>query len=353
MLSFGKLTWKYEDIVYIAVKDLQNQRGTVTAQNEVDDLSRRNMARISVLMPVYNVKDYIAEALASIQSQTFTDIEIVIVDDGSTDGTLQIVEHIASLDPRIIIVRVPRNLGLTFALNIGLPFCHAPFIARMDGDDIALPTRLEKQLKFLEENPGVALVGCASIQIDQTGRPIAGLRIARKPAEKDIAKIILLNTPCLHIWLARRELYDKLDGYREMRYSEDYDFLLRAWTAGFRLSNLDEPLMQIRSWPGNTSSCLETRKAHYYIRRLCRERMKNGCDSFSKEEYDLAVKPGKLENFLFHLAYKCAQRGLLVQHSIKPFVYIPIAAMLSTWQARYYFDSIRLKLAWPESMRST
>jgi glycosyltransferase involved in cell wall biosynthesis len=353
MLSFGNLTWKYKDIVYIAVKDFPDKRNIATAQNEVAGFLRRNMARISVLMPVYNVRDYVAEALASIQSQTFADLEIVIVDDGSTDGTLQIVEQIASSDPRISIIRVPRNLGLTYALNIGLPYCHAPFIARMDGDDIALPTRLEKQLRFLEENPGVALVGCASIQIDKAGRPIPGLRIALKPAEEDIPKTILLNTPCLHIWLARRELYDKLDGYREMRYSEDYDFLLRAWTAGFRLSNLAEPLMQIRSWPGNMSSCLETRKAHYYIRRLCRERMKNGCDSFSKEVYDLTVKSGKLENILFRLAHTCAQRGLLVRHSIKPFIYIPLAAMLSTWQARYYFDSIRLKLAWPESMRST
>ncbi|MGA3161874.1 MAG: glycosyltransferase [Terracidiphilus sp.] len=311
------------------------------------------MARISVLMPVYNVRNYVAEALSSIQSQTFADLEIVVVDDGSTDDTLQIVEQIASSDPRIHIIRVPHNLGLTFALNIGLLYCHAPFVARMDGDDIALPTRLEMQLRFLEENPGVALVGCASIQIDQFGRPIPGLRVARKPTEEDIPKIIFLNTPCLHIWLARRELYDKLDGYREMRYSEDYDFLLRAWTAGYRLSNLAEPLMQIRSWPGNTSSCLEQRKAHYYIRRLCRERMKNSCDSFSKKEYDLIVKPGMLENIFFRLAYKCAQRGLLVRHSLKPYVYLLLSAMLSPWQARYLFDSLRLKLAWPESLRST
>ena len=78
------------------------------------------MARISVLLAVYNVEAYVAEALASIQSQTYTDIEIVVVYDGSTDGTLRIVEQIASSDSRIIIVRSSRNLGLPLALNLGL-----------------------------------------------------------------------------------------------------------------------------------------------------------------------------------------------------------------------------------------
>jgi glycosyltransferase involved in cell wall biosynthesis len=311
-----------------------------------------NMTRISVLLPVYNVEPYVADALTSIQSQTFSDIEIVVVDDGSTDGTLRIVEQFASTDGRIKVVRSTRNQGLSAALNLGLTYCRAPFIARMDGDDIALPERLEKQLNFLEQTPGVALVGCASIQIDQSGRPIPGLRIARKPEEKDIAQTILLNTPCLHIWLARHEVYDKLNVYRDMSFSEDYDFLLRAWTAGFRLSNLPEALMHIRTRPDNMSACVEQRKAHYYIRNLYRERVKCGHDSFSKEAFDRRVKPGKLENLFFRLALKCAQRGVLVRHSLRPFIFLPLSAVLSPWQARYFLDSIRLKLAWREAMHA-
>ena len=109
------------------------------------------MARISVLMAVYNVEAYVAEALASIQSQTYTDIEIVVVDDGSTDRTLQIVEQIASTDSRIKIVRAPRNLGLPLALNLGLTFCQAPFIARMDGDDIACQPDWKSSFVFLRK----------------------------------------------------------------------------------------------------------------------------------------------------------------------------------------------------------
>ena len=233
------------------------------------------MARISVLMNVYNVGPYIAEALASVQSQTFSDIEIIVADDGSTDGTLRIVEQIASGDSRIRIVGTPENRGIPNALNLGLGICHAPFIAKMDGDDIALPTRLEKQLQFLEDHPGISLVGCATTAIDKLGKSIPGLGISRRPATQEaVAKTMLMSAPCLHVWLARREVYDKLSGYREMRFTEDYDFLLRAVTAGFQISNLSEALMKVRTRPGNVSSRIEQRKANRYIVRLFRERLK-------------------------------------------------------------------------------
>ncbi len=268
------------------------------------------MATINVLMAVYNVEPYVAEALQSIQSQTFSDIEIVVVDDGSTDGTPRIVEQIAATDRRIKVVSSPRNQGLSSALNLGLTYCHAPFIARMDGDDIALPTRLEKQLRFLEADPDIALVGCATRAIDQSGYPIPGLGISRKPiTDKEIARTLLLASPCSHIWLARRQVYDALSGYREIEVAEDYDFLLRAITAGFRITNLPEPLMLIRTRSNNVSSRLEQRKAHYYIVKLYRERLEHGVDSFSREGYQQAVKSGKVEDRAFRFATQWARKG--------------------------------------------
>jgi len=304
------------------------------------------MARISVLLSVYNVGAYVAEALASIQSQTFTDIEIVVVDDGSTDGTLRIVEHLASFDSRIIIVRSPRNLGLPLALNLGLGFCHAPFIARMDGDDIAMPVRLEKQLQFLENNPDIVLVGCATSAIDERGQTIPGLGVSLKPVTQEaISRTLLLAPPCSHIWLARREVYDKLLGYREITVAEDYDFLLRAITAGFRVTNLPEALMLIRTRADNNSSRLEQRKAHYYTANLHRERMRNGQDSFSREGYERAVNTGRLENGVFRLAMKCVRRGLLSHSRVSRYCLLAISALVSPWQARYILLRLRLKMA--------
>jgi glycosyltransferase involved in cell wall biosynthesis len=245
---------------------------------------------------VFNVEAYVAEALSSIQSQTFTDIEMVVVDDGSTDGTLRRVEQIASADARIKVVRVSRNLGLPLALNLGLTFCQAPFIARMDGDDIALPTRLEKQLRFLEENPNIALVGCACSPIDQFGSPIPGAGISFKPVTQEaITKTMLLSTPCCHVWLARREIYAALSNYRKIPVAEDHDFLLRAVSAGFQLGNLTEALMQIRTRAGQLSSRLQQMKAYYYVVALHSERVKHGKDSFSLENFERATKSGKVE----------------------------------------------------------
>jgi len=304
------------------------------------------MAKISVLLPVYNVEPYVAEALTSIQSQTFSDIEIVVVDDGSTDGTSRIIEEIASADGRIKVVRSLRNQGLSAALNLGLTFCSSPLIARMDGDDIALPTRLKKQLWFLEENPDIALVGCATMAIDQSGRLIPGLGVSHKPTTREaIANTLLLAPPCSHIWLARREVYDTLSGYREIEVAEDYDFLLRAILAGFRITNLPEPLMLIRTRSGNISSRLEQRKAHYYIVKLYRERLEHGVDCFSKEGYARAVRSGKVESSAFRLATQCARKGFNLQNKVLRYFLLMFSALVSPWQARYYLTRFRLKMA--------
>jgi glycosyltransferase involved in cell wall biosynthesis len=304
------------------------------------------MAKISVLMNVFNVEAYIAEALASIQSQTFTDIEIVVADDGSTDGTRAAAKAIASTDSRIKVFGTARNQGVPYALNYGLQFCGAPFIAKMDGDDIALPSKLEKQLRFLDNNPDIALVGCATSAIDELGRPIPGRGVSLKPMTQEaIARTALLAPPCSQIWLARREVYDTLSGYREMLFAEDYDFLLRAIAAGFRITNLPESLMLIRTRSGNMSSRLEQRKAHYYIANLYRERIRNGQDCFSREGYARAVISGRLENGAFRLAMKCVHRGLLSQSRVLRYCLLALSALVSPWQARYFLLRLRLKMA--------
>jgi glycosyltransferase involved in cell wall biosynthesis len=297
-------------------------------------------------MNVYNVEAFIAEALESIQSQTFSDIDIVVVDDGSTDGTRRIVEKLAFTDQRIKVVGIPDNRGIPYALNLGLEFCRSPFIAKMDGDDIALSTRLEKQFQFLKNNPGIALVGCATTAINQFGHPIPGLGISRKPlTQEEISRTMLLASPCGHSWLARREVYDTLSGYREMAFSEDYDFLLRAVSAGYLLSNLPEALMQMRNRPGNMSARLELRKAHHYVVGLYRERLRNRKDSFSAERYKRAIRPGRVDNFLFRVATKCVHKGLQSRNRALRYFLTMLSAILSPWQARYFLERIRFNVA--------
>lgn len=304
------------------------------------------MAKISVLMNVFNVEPYIAEALKSIQLQTFPDIEIVVVDDGSKDKTRLIAEQMASTDRRIKVVGTSDNQGIPSALNLGITFCHAPYIAKMDGDDIALPTRLEKQLQFLEANLDISLVGCATTAIDQSGHLIPGLGISQKPVtQKAVARTMLLASPCSHIWLARRQVYDALSGYRRIDDAEDYDFLLRAISAGYHIANLPESLMLIRTRSGNASSRLEQRKAHYYIVQLYRERMERGADSFSLEDYARVVKAGKVEHRTFFFAMQCARKGLRARSRMLRYFLVALSALASPWQARYYLTRFHLKMA--------
>lgn len=155
----------------------------------------------------------------------------------------------------------------------------------------------------------------------------------------------MLAPPCSHIWLARREIYDKLAGYRNISVAEDYDFLLRAITGGFRITNLPEPLMQIRTRADNISSRLEQRKAHYYISGLYRERIRTGQDSFSREEYERAVKSNRMENGFYRLAMRCVRRGLQSQSRALRLFLLAASAVISPWQARYFFLRLHLKLA--------
>jgi glycosyltransferase involved in cell wall biosynthesis len=303
------------------------------------------MARISVLMNVFNVEPYIAEALRSIQSQTLSDLEIVIADDGSTDKTRQIAEQMAATDPRIRVVGTVENRGVPYALNMGLAYCHAPYIAKMDGDDVALPTRLEKQLQFLERNPEIALVGCATTAIDQHGSSLPGWVVSVKPVTQEaVAATMLLAPPCSHLWLARREVYDTLSGYREMLVAEDYDFLLRAISSGFHVTNLAEPLMLIRTRVGNVSSRLEQKKAHYYAVNLYHERLKHGRDSFSREGYARVVRAGSMENGAYRFAVQCVRKGLQSRNLALRYFLLALSCLASPWQARYFLLRFQLKM---------
>lgn len=116
------------------------------------------MATLSVLMPVYNVQDYVAEAIESMLNQTFSDFELIVLDDCSTDHTAEVVKSF--VDPRIIYHRNEINTGLANNLNTGLKMANGEFIARMDGDDISLPERLQTQIDFLNTHPDVDLCSC-------------------------------------------------------------------------------------------------------------------------------------------------------------------------------------------------
>jgi len=208
---------------------------------------------ISVLMPCYNAADTLNESLDSLACQTPSDFEIVAVDDGSTDATLQILRAQASKDPRLRIL--PRtHQGIIAALNAGLEACNASYVARMDADDRAHPERLEKQAVFLEAHPEVGVVSCRVMGFP-AGQVRQGFKIYLDwqnglLSDDDIRREMFVESPLPHPSLTiRRELLQQVGGYQDHGWAEDYDLLLRLYLAGARFAKLPEVLLEWREHP--------------------------------------------------------------------------------------------------------
>lgn len=188
--------------------------------------------RVSVLMPVYNAERYLAQAVKSILDQTFTDFELLIIDDGSTDGSRAILEHYAARDPRIRLVSRP-NTGYVVALNEMIAMARGEFLARMDADDVARPDRLEHQVAFLSEHPEVVCVGGWIQLIDAASRRLTCQQTPTDDASlQDLA--LQGGMPMGHPTLMyRRRDVEAIGGYRpEFMPAEDVDLILRIGERG-------------------------------------------------------------------------------------------------------------------------
>ncbi|MFA5173388.1 MAG: glycosyltransferase [Candidatus Paceibacterota bacterium] len=214
--------------------------------------------KISVLMSVYDGAKYLEESIKSIQNQTFSDFEFIIVNDASTDNSLEIIKNFS--DPRIIILNNPKNLGLTKSLNIGLKQASGEYIARLDADDLSFPERLEKQLSFMEKNEDFALVGSSAVLINEEGK-IVGKK--NKPIEFfEIKFHSLLKNPFLHPSLFfKKEILAKVGNYNEnFSFAQDYELTSRLINLGYKVSNLSEPLIKYRLENNSITGNKETRK---------------------------------------------------------------------------------------------
>ena len=196
--------------------------------------------RVTVLMPVYNAEAYLREAISSILGQSFRDFEFLIIDDGSTDGSAEIIRSYS--DPRIRFVQNVQNLRLTATLNKGLEMTRGEYIARMDADDISLPERLAKQVAFLDTHPAVGIVGVWARAFGD-----AHFKIPHPADPEHIRAKLLFDSALVHpAVLMRRSHLDKHSlRYQPMGHFEDYELWQRA--AGlFPIANIAEYLFLYR-----------------------------------------------------------------------------------------------------------
>ena len=197
--------------------------------------------KISVLMGVYNCAATVTAAVNAIIAQTFSDWELIICDDGSTDATFDILVTLAAREPRLVLLRNPTNMGLAPTLNNCLKAARGEFTARMDGDDVCAPDRFEKELAVLEREPAFDLVSCAMEFYDDNG--VYGVyHYEPYPQTKDFFK----QSPFCHAGcMMRRSVLNELGGYNEsdaVRRMEDYDLWFRFYSAGHKGRNLPDVL---------------------------------------------------------------------------------------------------------------
>jgi glycosyltransferase involved in cell wall biosynthesis len=204
---------------------------------------------VSVVMPTWNGERFLRPAIESILNQTFRDLELIIIDDGSTDSTPRILADFKDKDKdgHLIVLTNQRNLGIAGATNRGLAAARGEYVALQDHDDISLPHRLQTQLDFLQSHPAIALVGSAATLIDENG--VAYDEYIEPEEDIEIKWEMLFRCPISHTSvMTRRRLLLDVGGYSTetmLKVASDYDLLSRI-VMRYQVANITEPLVQWR-----------------------------------------------------------------------------------------------------------
>ena len=201
--------------------------------------------KISVIMGIYNCAPYLQEALDSLYVQTFQDFEIILCEDGSKDNTYEIAKKNADSHSNIKLLRNEKNLGLNATLNKCLQEAEGEYIARMDGDDISLPTRFEIEVRFLDEHPEYAIVSTSMSYFDDDGVFKVGQAVGEPQKEDFIKGTPFCHAPCM----VRKEAYEAVGGYSVSEHLlrvEDYHLWMKMYLKGYRGYRINEPLYSMR-----------------------------------------------------------------------------------------------------------
>lgn len=212
------------------------------------------MPKVSVLLPVYNAEDYLEEAANSILKQSFTDFELILIDDGSTDSSNVIMKSLARRDDRVVLAKNKYTKGVAGALNTGLDLAQADYIARMDSDDISLPQRLATQVAFLDQHPQVYILGSYYEAFD--GKALKKVIKPVKTSAQIAWQFVSVNQICHPSVMFRREVATKFGGY-PYEVAEDYAFFSMA-IREYRAFNLPQVLLKFRVHSSSVTKVNET-----------------------------------------------------------------------------------------------
>lgn len=229
---------------------------------------------VSIILPTYNRTQYVKRAIESVLDQTYKNIELIIINDGSTDKTSEIISEFRKKDKRVSILTNKINLGFVKSLNNGITIARGKYIARIDDDDFwSDPKKLEKQIEFLENHPDYVLTGGGAIGINEKGKEIFRYLLPEK--DENIRKYILSDNCFIHSTVVfRRTIWELVGGYDEkFCFSEDWDLWLKFGKFG-KFYNFQEYFVYYLRWPQNS--------LNFNIKRNLRNRIEL-CKKYCKD----------------------------------------------------------------------
>jgi glycosyltransferase involved in cell wall biosynthesis len=258
--------------------------------------------KITVLLPVYNAAQFLRQAIDSILSQTFSDFELLIVNDGSTDSSAEIISSYS--DSRIRVLKNEKNIGLIASLNRGIAETKGKYIARMDADDISLPDRLQQQVTKMESDPGIAVLS-SFVDFMNVDGDITGTWSTDREAtsESEIRKLMMRTNCIAHpTVMMRTDVIRKYLFNPKRKGSEDWDLWMRLLASGHRIAKLPEVLLNYRVHPGSVTA--SDKQEDVLEVRLIRFKRRWLWSQFSKlrlNGFFFGVKWSLLKNIARHL----------------------------------------------------
>lgn len=294
---------------------------------------------ISVIMSTYKEDErLLRESIESILNQTYKDFEyIIILDYPDNDVHKSVIEEYALKDDRIHFYINEKNMGLTDSLNRGLSLCHGEYIARMDADDISLPDRLERQMKYLEKNH-YDLIGGITEMINENGSLLYSIKSVPTDPKK-INKALRYSQCIAHpTWLGKKEVFEKNAGYRHMPLCEDYDFTLRAVLNGFVVSNLNEAVLKYRM-TSNSISRSNLFEQYLYMSYITNE-YKNNCIASVDKAYAYVQQHLNEKDSNKYLKANVIFNRMLQEMSDKQFLSFIKDGFCLLFSSKYYLNKI-------------
>ena len=244
------------------------------------------MHRISVLIGIYNCALTLQEALDSLYAQTYQNFQIILCDDGSVDNTYKIAQENANMHDNIILIKNDRNRGLNYTLNKCLKYADTEYCARMDGDDISMPDRFEKEINFLDSHQEYTIVSTPMIYFDEQGE-FKKCKGGYEPSKAKCAR----HTPFTHApCMIKTEAYKSVGGYtvdKKLLRVEDYHLWIKMFSKGYRGYMLKEPLYKMRdNRYAGIRRTFKNRLGEMYVKHLAIKEL-----NLPKSNYIYCLKP--------------------------------------------------------------